>query len=272
MVSTNVIKFLVMLTLSLVMIGFVYWAATRELGVHPFGFIMTRHVNSDTTMEYWLHACQCIRRVYGEDVPIVVVDDDSAPEYRKRMSKIHVPNCQIVYSEFPKRGELLAYYYLYKNRYFTKAVVIHDSVFIQRKIDFQDFQNVRFLWQANHNYDDVDSESSIVKIIDRDGEHMRHYMNKDAWPVCFGVMSAIDLSFLDKISYLFELIPHVKDRRDRMAIERIFSMVCTKNSRIPIQTPFFGSIFSFEGGWGYSYDRYKLEQPDYEVIKIWSGR
>ena len=42
----------------------------------------------------------------------------------------------IIQNDFPKRGELMPYYYYLHNKLFDTAVIIHDSVFINKYIDF----------------------------------------------------------------------------------------------------------------------------------------
>ena len=41
-----------------------------------YGFIMTRHVNSEKTNRYWNHAVRCIKRFYPFR-KIVIIDDNS---------------------------------------------------------------------------------------------------------------------------------------------------------------------------------------------------
>jgi hypothetical protein len=102
------------------------------------GFIIIRHVMSEDTFHYWEHCYECIRKVYGQDAPIVIIDDDSLPEYKDRLQQYATVHCRVIQSILPKRGDILGYYYLYIHRFFPKAVILHDSVFIHHYIDFQD--------------------------------------------------------------------------------------------------------------------------------------
>ena len=45
------------------------------------GFIITRHINSETTSKYWIECYQRIRAFYRE--PIIIIDDNSNPEFLK---------------------------------------------------------------------------------------------------------------------------------------------------------------------------------------------
>ena len=77
-----------------------------------YGFIITRHVNSETTNKYWNNCVRCIRRFYPCR-KIVIIDDNSNKEFLIPFA--NYTNVEIVESEFPGRGELLPYYYFLKN-------------------------------------------------------------------------------------------------------------------------------------------------------------
>jgi hypothetical protein len=107
------------------------------------GFIIVRHVNSKITDYYWKECYSCIRKWYTD--PILIIDDSSNKEWLTE--NIQIDNCQTIYDTENKGcGELLGYYYFHKLKPFDSAVIIHDSVFIQRKVDFCLNENMRFLW------------------------------------------------------------------------------------------------------------------------------
>ena len=41
-----------------------------------FGFIITRHVNSENTNRYWNHSIKLLRRLYPNN-KIIIIDDNS---------------------------------------------------------------------------------------------------------------------------------------------------------------------------------------------------
>jgi hypothetical protein len=99
-----------------------------ENDINNFGFIMLRHVNNKDTNEYWNLCYDSIRKFYPEN-NILIIDDNSEYKYinNRELYKVTIINC-----EYPKRGELLPYYYYLKNKLFDTAVIIHDSVFINK--------------------------------------------------------------------------------------------------------------------------------------------
>ena len=232
-----------------------------------FGFIVLRHVNSTKTNLLWLEAVRCIRKLYSN--PILVIDDNSNYEL---VSNTAFPNMTIVQSEFPRRGELLPYYYFYKLKPFDKAVIIHDGVFIQKFIDFDTIKNVKFIWHFEHHCDNDIYEKDIIRYLKNSQTLIDLYDRKDAWVGCFGGMSCISLDFLTKIMELYDmtvLLDHIKDREQRMCFERILAVICV--SLNPDTTSIFGNIHhSME--WGYTFERYINEDLDKEIVKVWSGR
>ena len=98
-----------------------------------YGFIITRHVNSNKTNLYWNECVKRIRQFYPKK-EIIVIDDNSNEEFVKDFNNLD--NIRFIKSEFNGAGELLPYYYLHKHKFFPAAVIIHDSVFFQKKINF----------------------------------------------------------------------------------------------------------------------------------------
>ena len=194
-----------------------------------FVFIIIRHINSEETNKYWIESYNCIREFYP-NTKIIIIDDNSDIKYVNDFG-LNFENVEFVKSEFPKRGELLPYYYFYKNKYAEKAVIIHDSVFIKGKLDFEKYNNinVKFLWHHNHLWDDENNEKRLIKTLDNCEELLKLYDKKDSGVLCFGVMSFISHEFITKIQdkyKIFNLLEHIKSRSDRMCLERIFGLLC----------------------------------------------
>jgi hypothetical protein len=96
------------------------------------GFIILRHVNNNLSNQYWIYNYNCIRKYYPNN-EIIIIDDNSNYQFIK---EINLYKTTIIKSEYPGRGELLPYIYYLKYKLFDTAVIIHDSVFINKYIDF----------------------------------------------------------------------------------------------------------------------------------------
>ena len=95
------------------------------------GFIILRHVNSELTNKCWIRSINSIRQYYPEN-NILIIDDNSDYNF---LTENNFYKTTIIESEYTKRGELLPFYYYLNNKLFDVAVIIHDSVFINKYID-----------------------------------------------------------------------------------------------------------------------------------------
>jgi len=251
-----------------------------------FGFIMTRHVNSELTNNYWNHSVKLLRTFYP-DKKIVIIDDNSKQDLVK--AEFDYPNIEIIQSEFPGRGELLPYYYYIKNKFFDNAVIIHDSIFFHIKINFEKLVNMSVLplWHFNKN---IENKEDTIKIASKlknfysikdklSVNDIRLNMKDDIWYGCFGCQSFINHNFLLQIENkygLTNLISYVLCRSDRCCLERIIGIIfTTENSRLLHQKSLFGCIQKYLKS-GYTFNEYTsdlkkgtIRQP---VIKVWTGR
>ena len=82
-----------------------------------FGFIITRHVNSERSNKYWNRCVKLLRTFYPHR-QIVIIDDNSNYAFVKPDADYR--NLTIIQSEFHGRGELLPYYYYIKNKFLEK--------------------------------------------------------------------------------------------------------------------------------------------------------
>jgi hypothetical protein len=251
-----------------------------------YGFIITRHVNSETTNCYWNNAVKLLRKLYPLR-KIVIIDDNS--DYNFVKAEFDYKNVQTIQSEFPKRGELLPYYYFLKYKFFKNAIIIHDSVFFHKRIPFEKLNgiNVIPLWYFHPDKEDIENRKRITR-------HLKNYQiinNKfsndmvtlglptDKWFGCFGVQSYINIHFLERIEQKYgitSLISAVHCRRDRCCLERIFGCIFfTECPNILKQKSLLGNIMKYQT-WGYSYNEYitnlKKGIIPKAVVKVWTGR
>ena len=237
------------------------------------GFIIIRHVNDCLTDEYWKESYRCIRKFY--DNPILIVDDNSEPAY---LTDIELVNCNIINTEYPGRGEFLAYYYFYKTHFVDKVVIVHDSVFINSYIEYGRFGDVRSLWSFPHIADMDEPTIELIRKLKSYQPILDIYLSKNLWRGCFGCMAVIDWHLLDKINTkhdLFEsLLPWILNRECRQHMERILS--CLFFYHYPeSQNPPHIIRDIFDHGWGLTFVQYtthKLSCSRLPLIKVWTGR
>lgn len=234
------------------------------------GFILSRHVKDVNTDRYWLEACRCIRNIYPE-IPIVIIDDNSDYSY---VTPNTFDDCIVIQSEFPARGELLPYYYMYTKRLFKKAIIIHDSVFLQSPIQYENVKNVCFLWDFNMSDGQIFNES--IELINKHLPIQMSYENYTSrYRGCFGVQSIISFDFLEVIEAKYNFLNMIKSitsRRYRMALERLFA-ICCYETKYSIDIPICGDILKQSYSWGQTFDDYKsLKVYNTPFVKVWTGR
>lgn len=241
-----------------------------------WGFIMLRHVCNKITDLYWKESYRCIRKVYPT-VPVLIVDDSSNRDFLNE--DLVTTNCEVIYDTDNKgRAELLPYYYFHKLHPFDDAVIIHDSVFIQREVDFslQPDENVRFLWTFGHQFDhDITHLITDLCIKLPNPGDLLHFFHlcKSEWIGCFGVMSVIRWSFLDdtdrRYGGLFRRwLPAVKSRENRHALERAFPLIIGREHQRSVLGDIFGYI-----RWGVTFTEYlNGDFSQYPVMKVWTSR
>lgn len=257
-----------------------------------YGFIVLRHVNSESTNKYWNQSVKLIRTFYPNK-KIVIIDDNSNQSFVKA-DKEYI-NVEIVQSEYKGRGELLPLVYFYKHKWFDNAIILHDSVFIHKRIPFELFKMpVLPLWHFNS---DNEKNSEVMYSIQYLNNHNKLFeklspsainilgMQKSKCDGCFGVQCYINHKFLTKIvnKYnIISLIKVIKTREFRCGLERIIGAIFSiEYPQIHKARSLFGDIFVYSSmnnyKWSmYSYDDYekmlkkgKIVKP---FVKVWSGR
>lgn len=253
------------------------------------GFIITRHVNSEKTNKYWNHNVALIKRLYTNP-KIVIIDDNSNYEFVK--SDHDLSDIKVIQSEFPGRGELLPYYYLLKHQFFENAFILHDSVFIHRKINLDKLKGVKVLplWFFPSDTENISNTKRIIRglrnyhlLEDKlEKKQLVLRMPQHEWFGCFGVQCYINLHFLKYMETkygLTNLVNVVHNREDRCCLERIFGCIFfNEYKEIQKLRSLLGDIVKYQT-WGYTFDEYMEDYAKksdrlkkYNVVKVWTGR
>ena len=257
------------------------------MNINSYGFIITRHVNSEKTNNYWNLSIKLIRTFYPHR-KIVVIDDNSNQDFVK--AEFEYKNVIYEKSEYPGRGELLPYTYFLKNHYFDNAVIIHDSVFFHKRVNFEKLIGLDVLpfWHFNADKENFLNTQKISSVLKNNYElHQKINMgeinilglNKTQWNGNFGVQCFINRNFLIYINNKYNitnLLHVVKNKADRCSLERLFGIIFSLESKTKFKNKsLFGYIHSYQN-FGYSYDEYindinNNKIPRY-IVKVWSGR
>lgn len=233
------------------------------------GFIVLRHVNNELTNNYWILCVNSIRQYYPEN-HILIIDDNSNYNF---ITNEKLYKTTIINSEYPQRGELLPYYYYLHNKLFDVAVIIHDSVILNKHIDIS-MNKYKLLWDFEHHWDQIEDETKMINIFN-DLELTKFYENKILWNGCFGGMSIITYDYLSYVNDKYDiskLLDFVLNRYNRSSFERVIgcllqSCLLQKEGK---KDTLFGNIHQY-CPWGISfYDKDNFKHLP--LIKYWTGR
>jgi hypothetical protein len=251
-----------------------------------FGFIITRHVNSEKTNMYWNRCVKCIKTFYPYK-KIIIIDDNSNEQFLK--ADVDYINVTTIQSEFKGRGELLAYYYYIKNKFFENAVIVHDSVFFHKRVNFERLIgiNVIPLWHFYSDKENITNTVRISNVLKNIGDVQKKLTHNDfaiglshlKWYGCFGAQTFINHNFLNLLENKYNLMNMINSvfcRADRCCLERILGCIFfAENPKITASKSLFGNIMEYHK-WGYTFEQYendlkKNRVPRY-VVKVWTGR
>ena len=256
-----------------------------------YGFIITRHVNSEKTNKYWNQCVNLINTFYPLK-QIIIIDDNSNQQFIK--SNLEHKNLTIIQSEYPGRGELLPYIYYLKHKWFQNAIIIHDSLFIHKRIPFENYKMpILPFWHHKYDKENVHNLLRITSSLSHNNKLIR-MLNKreenaitfnvtntnDNFNLCFGCQCYIKLGFLEMLQNKYNitnLVNSISNRADRCSLERILGLLfCEEYPKLLKVKSLFGSIFKNPRAFIYNYDDYendlKQKKLRHMFIKVWSGR
>ncbi len=253
-----------------------------------YGFIVLRNVNSEKTNRYW-NQCVKLIRIHYPQKKIVIIDDNS--DLKFVYSDFNYSNIEVIRSEYPGRGELLPYIYYCRYKWFPRAVIIHDSVFIHSRYPFERIKTkILPLWHFDYDKENLQNilklstnltnNGSVSKKIIGDNHPNMGFNNTNKFYGCFGVQCLIDLNFLENIDNkynLSRLVDVVKTKKDRCSLERLFGAIFTQEYRILNKyKSLFGNIHKHYRAFNYNYDTYDDDFKNKRIkevfVKVWTGR
>ena len=185
---------------------------------------------------------------------------------------------------------MLPYIYYLRYKWFPNAIIIHDSLFIHRRIPFEKLSiPVLPLWHHLYDKEDVNGLlriSSCLKnnhiLLDKiNGTTINILgLNKNSFNLCFGGQTFIQLAFLERLQNKYNihaLVNTVRNRTDRCAFERIIGLLfCEECPQLTNTYSLFGDIMNKYKAFEYNYDEYsndlRQNKIPYPFVKVWTGR
>lgn len=250
------------------------------------GFIILRHSRNEATDGLCGRCYRSVRAFYPV-APVLIVDDGSSrrdpcePLYAADSNAIVVSACE----EEIGCGELLPYAHALRRRFAPRVITLHDSMVLRAPLPRRAFEvPLAFLWHFDaHVADDPGAFRPLIASM-RGGEALAQRYDGDDWKGCFGAAAVATLDALDVLQReadLLGLMPRVRTREARMALERAFGVACFAAGLVTgglreDDTPcsLFGSIFEHPRAFDRTASLADVSALDYAapVLKTWHGR
>ena len=167
----------------------------------------------------------------------------------------------------------MPYLYYLEHQFCDFVVILHDSVFLNSKLDTDSVQDYRFIWSFRHNWDSPQLEIPLLQSMPDSEELCAFYEKKHLWLGCFGGMSCVRHDFLrhvDRRYPLSSLIPLIRCRQDRMGFERVIACLFqivrpfSEQEVASSSLALFGDIIQYYP-WGIKFSHLP-------ILKVWTGR
>lgn len=247
-----------------------------------FCIILTRHIKHEDHNNLWIECIKSIRKYYIND-PIIIIDDNSNQDLIHTIPDMS--NITIINSEFCGAGELLPYYYFYKYNFSKKALIIHDSMFIKARFNYELIDNIRFLWYFPKNifFEDelnikIGQKNVLLSFLFLNYSlELYNLYTSNNWLGCFGVSSIISHDFIKLLENkynIFNLIHIINSKFYRELLERIFAVIVYYELNINnnFDLSIFGNIHDYPYCFIYNFKNYQDYPLNYPIIKCWNGR
>lgn len=247
------------------------WSTTECKVLHgkTIGFIIPTYVSSEKHYIILRDGIRKIRQYH--DWPIVIINDHSPLDISSISHEF--PDISIELSYKKGAAEMNPYWHYYHQKYFDTAIIMHDSMHLNRalvniekvpQIQFlRYFTNHRVQWaiiqepqtQYNKQFNIKNHDDLILHIIDMAlmqqnpcfWQYCRNiYFDKKKWVGCWGIQSIITWDFLHELqekTNILDFVDIIKDRRDRMAMESIFGLACLYTTNLETITNTYDSAY-----------------------------
>jgi hypothetical protein len=238
-----------------------------------FGFIVPACPQNNTHKNILYNCINSIYK-YHPGIDIVVIFSNLSDESLVTEIKKDYPSLIYESSILNISADMLALFYYKLNKYFKKAIVIHDSVEVLSQFNITDINDIKYIWYAtNHILEwnkikepetDFNKKNNIIVhddlnkyiinniIINDDFKKYCQYiyMSKEKWSVCVGPCYIITYDFLNKLdsdTNIIHLMMKMHDKRMRMAIESLLSIACQYSLRQEIHDGYDGLMMDGKG-------------------------
>lgn len=217
-----------------------------------FGFIIPTYIATETHKDLLR---ECIRKIRLYHANKIILINDHSPldisDIQQEFSDV-----SIELSMVKGAAEMNPYLYFYSHKCFDTAVILHDSMHLNKPLSgVENIKDIQFIRNfTNHilqwerikeprtQYNQINAiithEDLIIHLLkkvltDKNVSFLtfclEKYYQKRSWTGCFGIQTIISHDFLKELqekTNILDFTSVINNRRERMAMESIFSLAC----------------------------------------------
>jgi len=190
-------------------------------------FVILRSVQKEDTKENGWYKCYRSIREYYPHHFIVIIDNLSNPLLLKNYELKDEQLKTIIYTENAS-GELLPFWYFWKEKWSDYMIFLHDSMYLNRLIDLKE-KDVMF-WHFDANHGKLPLEITIQCMLKKMKNHttLLKTFDSNKWTGCFGSSCILSWNTVNVFAMkyeLFSLLSIMISRIKRKCLERIIGIL-----------------------------------------------
>lgn len=211
--------------------------------MEDFSIFITASINSEIHLSVLFECLKKIRINYISE-KIYIITDNSSIDIKYLENQ---PNIIVIQSAFKGAGESLFIYHYYHLKPSKKALYIHDSMLLFKKIDdsiIENLKTVKFLLQFNKAFKIKEQENFIVKL--NKGNEIN---NNDNWIGCFAGCCIITHNYLSHLQDTYNILlipPLINNRLNREIYERVLGSVISYDLKTIENLSIFGDLYEYK--------------------------
>ena len=188
-------------------------------------FVILRSVQTEENG--WYKCYQSIREYYPQHF-IVIIDNLSNQRFLKSHDELNDDLLQIIFFAENASGELLPFWYFWKEKWSEYMIFLHDSMYLNSPIDLKE-KDIMF-WHFDARHGKTPLETEIHSMLRQLKNHtiLLNTFESYEWTGCFGSCCILSWNtvhtFATKYS-LFTLLPTMVSRSKRKCLERIIGIL-----------------------------------------------
>jgi hypothetical protein len=218
-----------------------------------FGFLIPTHVSTQQSYDTFCESVQSLQSLYPTIPKVFFYNKDTSFDISQLDFIQRDPSIRLVTKRYCE-GEMNVYKHFYEEHYFDLGILLHDSFVLKKPFEnLETIKDINYIWyftnhrlhwhtileektEYNIKHNIITHDDLILHLVKQsyDPSHefykyfVETYPKKEEWVGCYGSLSIIRHDFLREVqekTQFFNILPNIKDKRDRIAMESFLALV-----------------------------------------------